>query len=368
MTRLNVLISLIAVLVLFLGLRWLFSERTITVDFQDAPLSRVIAAIEKQGKIRISTNVDPETPVTLQVQRAPVIETLEILSTRLDGSWRLAIVMAPDRTKMREGVALASQGRRESEGWRSFYYPTWGMGMGSTSEDPREFVWKVEAMEEKNLESYVDQGSQKLPVQFSLPEDWNPTVSKPPGSGRADRASRNLVKQAGGVSQEVFVLTGGGNWGERMQAGGEEGNTPRQRPEGAPPPEGGWRGPGSGEGGSGNAGSARGPEGQANPEWMAERNEMILTSLPPEEQKAVREVADAMRALREEMQDMTPEARREAFTQLAERPEIQEMREEAMSRRDARRTPEQREQRYRRTVERKLEAREEQGRPLKAKP
>jgi len=363
MTPLKVLISLATVLVLFLGLRWFFSEPTITVDFRDAPLSRVIAAIEKQGKIRISTNVDPDTPVTLQLKRAPVIETMEILSTRLDGSWRLAIVLAPDRAKLREGVALASQGRRGAEGWMSFFHPTWGLGMGSTYEDPRKFVWKVESMEENDLVSYVDQGSQKLPVQFSLPQDWNPAVSKAPATGRAERASQNLVKQAGGVSAEVFVLTGGGNWGERGQAGGEAGNTPRQRPEGGgTPPEGGWRGAGGGEG------RPSSPERQANPEWMAERNEMILTSLPPEEQKAVREVADAMRAMREEMRDMDQEARREAFTQFAERPQIQEMREEAMARRDARRTPEQREQRYRRTVQRKLEAREAEGRPLKAKP
>jgi hypothetical protein len=346
-------------LVLFFGVRWFLAEPTITVNFENAPLSKVLAAFSRQGKINLETNFDPNTPVTLQVTRSPVLEAIDLLAVRLDGSWRLGYIMAPDKQAVREGRSLL--GSRTPTGWTSFYFPTFGTDWASTPPDPRQINWKVEPAPDGLLSSYLDQGSQKLPVQFLVPEGWNPSLAAPPSSGSASATTRQLARSTRAELGEVFFISSQGGWG-----GGGEGNRgegSRQgggdRP-GVPPPT---NAPGTA--------TARPPgtppdRRTRNENWQFERAEAMLAALPQEQRTEALSFLEEMRQLREQTRDLPEEQRREAWSEFMQRPEVQERREEAMAARDAKRTPEQREARYRRTAENRLEARAEQGRPLQA--
>lgn len=349
-----------AVLVLFFAIRWLLAEPTITVDFQDAPLSKVLSAFEKQGKIKIQTQIDPSTPVTLSIRRSPVIDAIDLLAVRLDGDWRMAWVLGPNTQTVREGRALV--GQRNPEGWKSFHMPAFGMDWGGVP-DPRKMQWKVEAAPDGTLAAYLDQGSQKLPVEFLAPGDWNPVLGGPPASGSPGQVARQLAKATGGQTADVFVLSRGGPGG----GFGGGGDGPRRREDadaGAP----GGAAPRATTNTPGNA--ARPPRERAprNEAWQMERAQAMIESLPSEERKEALGVLEEMRELREQMQGLPEEKRRELWGEYMQRPEVQARREEAQAARDAKRTPEQREARYRRISERRIEARMEAGDPLKAKP
>jgi hypothetical protein len=105
-----------------------------------------------------------------------------------------------------------------------------------------------------------------------------------------------------------------------------------------------------------------------NQQWLDERNDRIIAALPPEEQSAAREAEKLFREFRESTRDLSPEDRRAVASNFFSRPEVQQQMEEISANRDAKRTPEQREARYRRVVDRKLQAREAEGRPLTARP
>ncbi len=340
------LLFVVAGLLLFVVVRWWISEPTISVDFSDAPLAKVITAFEKQGKIRLTTNIDPETPVTIRTRRTPVVDALDLLAARLDGDWRAVYILGPDSQKIREGKAMVALSGREMEGWRSYRLPTWGEMLLPRRVDPETLIWKVEPMEQQNLSAYLDQGSQKLPVQFLTPQDWDPSVTGAPREGSPFSVASALAKKAGGRADQVFLIA--------RQQRGRGGEGPGNQDNTGPPVP-------RGEGGMGQRPGI-------NQAWVAERTEAIIATLPPEEKKEASEAWSEMRALREKVGSLEPEARREAMEEFFSRPDVQDRMEEAMAVRDARRSPEQREARYRRSVNRKLEKRAAEGRPMVAKP
>jgi len=56
----------------------------VTVNVTDAPLSKVIRAIEWQGWVKIYTNLPPDTKVTMYVDHVPVAEAMETLAVNVD--------------------------------------------------------------------------------------------------------------------------------------------------------------------------------------------------------------------------------------------------------------------------------------------
>lgn len=355
----RIFLGILVLVVGYLAFRWWFAEPTITVNFQDAPLSKVLAAFERQGKIKLTTTLDLNTPVTLQVRRSPVIDAVDLLAVRLDGGWRVAWVLGPTPSSLNEG--LTAVGRRDVEGWRSFYFPAFGMDFGTVLPDPRAINWKVEPAGNGTLSEYLDQGSQKLPVEFLIPDDWNPSIARVPSSGNAAEVTRQLLTAAKGQGREVFVLTGGGGWGGGFGGGERRG---RREDPGSPLPE---RNPGSANPGS----PANRPPAFANDRnetWLMERAQSMAQALPPEQRQESLAFLEEIRQLREKTRDLPEDERRAVWEEFMQRPEVQERREEAMAARDAKRTPEQREARYRRIAERRLEARTEAGNPIKARP
>jgi hypothetical protein len=359
MNRAHWSILFLAAIVLFLGIRWLLAPPTVTLNFIDAPLDKVIAAIEKQARITIRTSMDPETLITMQIRRAPVMEALDLLAVRADANLRLGYVLGPDKQTVREGVELLVASRQQREGWKSFYFPTDQWVSTLEPPDPRSFRWNVEAMQPGSLADYLGQGSQKLPVQLFAPSEFVETIVPKPASGVAAKVLKSLLRPLKGESREVFVLTGG--WGGR---GNEQTTVDRPIPDGNRGRSGdaGWGGDWGGRSQSDS------PNNQPNPAWIEERTGQLIAALPPEDRDPARAQAEEFRSWREELAGLDGDARREAARVFFSRPEVQERIEENMAVRDAKRTPAQREARYRRTADRRIEAREAAGNPLVARP
>ncbi len=329
--RFVILVVVALVLASTIAWRWVAGWGLVTVNFVDAPLSKVVASIERQSRVKIATNADLETKVTLQAKSAPVFEVLDTLSVRLDGSMRLAYVLAPDKSQARAGVAAITASDR-AEGWKMFGSGFGGgmMPQGDAVPDLRRVVFKPTAMEDRSLHALLDQASQKTGVSFAAPEDWNPVVASLPKAGEASGVAKRLASVAKGQVQEVVLI--------RVRG-------PRNPNAEAPGPE-------RGEGGERNAGNRPRP----NPEWMAERMQAQIALLPKEEQQEARKDFDEMRAFWQQVRALPEEERRAKIEEMMERPEVQERMADRMAARDDKRSPEQRSQRYRRYFERKQQA------------
>ncbi|MEX1117560.1 MAG: hypothetical protein WEB60_02080 [Terrimicrobiaceae bacterium] len=312
--------------------RWVSGWGLITVNFVDAPLSKVIASLERQSRIPIATNADLETKVTLQAKSAPVFEVFDTLAVRLDGDMRLAYVFAPDKAQVRAGVA-AIAGSNRAEGWAVFSSGFGGgmMSQGDAVPDLRRVAFNPSVMEDRSLHALLDQASQKTGVTFAAPKEWNPVVASLPKPGEASGLAKRMASSAKGHVQEVVLL--------RVQ-GPRNPDSEEARSE---------RGPREG-------GQRAGNRPQGNPEWMAERFEAQIALLPKEEQQVARKDFDEMRAFWQQVRALPEEERRAKIEEMMERPEVQERMAERMAARDDKRSPEQRAQRYRRYVERKQQA------------
>ncbi len=311
--------------------RWVAGWGLVTVNFVDAPLSKVIASVERQSRLKIATNADMETKVTLQAKSAPVFEVLDTLSVRLDGNMRLAYVLAPDKTQARAGVAAISASER-AEGWKIFS-SGFGGGMlpqGDAVPDLRKVALKPSAVEDRSLHALLDQASQKTGIFFAAPESWNPVVGSLPKSGEASAFAKRLASSTKGQVQEVILI--------RVRG-------PRSQNPDEPRPERRWEG---------------GRNAENRSEWMAERMEAQIALLPKEEQQEARKDFDEMRAFWQEVRALPEDERRAKVEEMMSRPEIQDRMAERMAARDDKRSPEQRTQRYRRYFERKQQAQNSQ--------
>ena len=334
-----------AVLTLLFGAWQLFrSDGLITLDFHEAPVSKVIASFERQGRIRLATNVPPETPVTIQVKRAPLMEALETLAVRLDGDWRVVYAGAPTKAQAQavvEGVATD----KRSDQWATAWFPAMGLLEDEAVVDPRTLTVKPEADAKNDLQSALRQIAMKSGIMTAVPQDWNPTAKMPAKSATAASLVKQLIQSSGGQFQESFLI---------IVRSGREWVADRGNP---PPPQGmpGERPPGDGRSRSGREGM--------NPEWLAQRTEAAIARLPTDQQQAARTDYDTMKKFWEEVRALPEDQRRPKIAEFMSRPDIQEKMEQRMAARDARRSPEQRERRMKNYIERKKQIK---GAPPKA--
>lgn len=343
-----------AVVVALLAVWRLWPDGTISVDFTDAPLSRVIASIERQGRVDIVTNVPPETPVSLQMRRAPLLEVLETLAVRIDAELRPGLVAGPTAQLAKEATARFEQSGRPQE---LAVAGAWGGGGAFAPDipiDPRRLEVAFEPAEKNTVQSALQQISVKSGLLTAVPSDWNPEITRLPKSGTAAELARAVTGSAGGKSHEVMLLV--------TRGGGRDGEDRGQRPAGqggtAGPESGRWAGGGGlrepGAGGPGN-------RPNVNPAWMEARAQATIAQLPPEERARAQAEFDEVRTFMRSIADLPPDERRAKAEEFFNRPEIQDRMAERQEARDARRTPEQREQRMQRYVERKKQMKAAQG-------
>lgn len=343
--RILVLAGVALLLCATLVWRWMSGWGLVTVDFTDAPLAKVIRSIERQGGVKIATNADLTTPVTILLNRAPVFEAIDTLAARIDGDARLAFIAAPTKKQITE-VLAAFTGGTNPGGWSVFSAGFGGgfggFGSGESEIDPRRIEWTVSEAADKNLQTLLQQGAQKTGALFATPEAWNPLVNRLPSAGTTGQVAGGLVKAARGHMRELFLITVRPPRPEGERAAGERG--PDR-----------WEGRTVLSPGRGNR--------NANPEWMAERIQAQIAQLPADERAEAQKQFDEMRNFWQSVRALPEEERRAKWEELMNNPEVQARMEERMAARDARRSPQQREQRMRRYVDRKQQAKQAAANP-----
>jgi hypothetical protein len=333
------LLVLTAFLMCVLGWKWVSQRGLVTLNYANAPLSQVVRSIERQGLVEIRTNAEPTTPVTIRLVRAPVVEAIETLAVRVDGDARLAYIAAQTGGQIREALAAFGAGANPG-GWAVFSSGfARRLVFGDTSTlDPRRIEWKVSEGADRTLQALLDQGAQKTGALFAVPIDWNPTLSSLPPSGRVGKVTADLLRTAKGKVREIFLLT----------VNRRDDGPRRAEPDGRP---------------GRTVFSGRRAERQENAEWTAERVQAQIALLPEETQADARKNVEAARAFWESIRGLPEEERLAKIQEHMNLPEVQLRMEERSAVRDAMRTPEQREQRYRNYIQRKEQVK---GRPTRS--
>ena len=311
--------------------RWWSERDLITLRFSNAPLSTVIKSIERQGRVEIAANADPATLVTIRLTRAPVFEAIDTLALRIDASARLAYIAAPDREQIRDALRAFSSGANPGD-WMIFSAP-WGgrlMTDNISALDPRRMPWRITEAADGSLHTLLDQGAQKTGALFAVPFGWNPSLTRMPSSGKVGEVTAKLIQAANGTAKELFLLTVHSRPDDRERRAERE-ETPRGR----------------------TVFSAPRRLERANPEWVAERAQSAIALLPTDQQEEARREFQEMRTFWESVRELPADERRAKIEEHLSRPDVQAQMEEQAAARDARRTPEQREQRYRNYIRRK---------------
>ena len=96
--------------------RWMSGRGLVTINATNVPIFKVIKSIESQGGVKIVTNADPATPVTLYLKRVPVYEAMDTLAIRADGDVRLAYIAAPDKKQIADVLTAFASGANPG-GW-----------------------------------------------------------------------------------------------------------------------------------------------------------------------------------------------------------------------------------------------------------
>ncbi len=343
--RLLVLASTAALLFVVAVWRVIAGWGLVTVHVREVPLPKVIASIERQGGIVIQTSADPAINVSMDVDKVTPVEAVATLAERIEGNWRLVYLLAATPSAITPAIEAMKGGERRPQDWKTFSAGGRGGFMGGESEfvpDPRMTKWNVTAMADKKLQSLLDQFSQKTGVSALVPEAWNPDLKKLPKSGKAGSAIPDLAKLAGGTSKELFFI----NKSNRPQDG--------ERAAGGGPPSGDFGGEGGGApAGRRNNADPANPRPEPNPEWAKERFEAQIALLPKSEQAAARADQEAIQKTFEEVRKLPADQRQARMEQIMNDPAAQDRMAAAQERRDSKRSPEQRANRYRAYVERK---------------
>jgi len=325
--RKTILLATAGALLVLAAVCYFWPDGLITLDFKNAPVTKVIASIERQGHVRIGTNVPPETPVTIHMEKVHLMDALETLSVRVEGELRVVFAGATTKAQAAAAVEELASGKR-SDQWAVAWFPSMGMLAGDTPPDPRFLAVKPEAGEKNDLQSALLQVAMKSGVMTAVPRDWNPDAKMPKNTATAASIVRQLINSSGGHVQESFLI---------VARGGRDGG-----PGG--PPDGGDR--------AGQAGGPRGREGM-NPEWLAQRAEAAIAQLPPDERAAAKADFDSMRKSWEEIRALPEDQRRAKMQEMMNRPDVQDKMADRQAARDARQSPQQREQRMRNYIAQK---------------
>ena len=310
-----------------LAWRWWIERGLVTLAFTNTPLSTVIKSIERQGRVEIVTNADPAALVTIRLNRAPLFEAIDTLALRIDANAKLAYIAAPTSEQIRAALRAFSSGANPGD-WMVFSAQLGGRFIvGNLSAvDPRRMEWRIAETTDRNLHTLLDQGAQKTGALFAVPVAWNPLLAKLPAAGVVSKVTAKLIRTAKGTAKELFLLTVNSRDDGQRRRVEAPGRTLFSPPPRTQPP---------------------------NPEWTAERAQAVIALLPPDQQDEVRGEYNKMRAFWESIRQLPEPERRAKIEEHLSRPDVEAHMEEQAAARDARRTPEQREQRYRNYIRRK---------------
>lgn len=334
--RLQVLAAAAGLAVAVWGIWWFLArDISISANFKNERLDKVIAFLEKKTGLQIKTNLDPAMPVTLFLQDAGVGDALDTLAVSVDGRCTLYAVMASTQSEVKgyiNGLVISSP----VPDWTVYRVPVPGLALAADVAllpDPRSQKLAVpEAWPQGGLQTHLKALAESSDVTWAAPASWDPALKYNPGQVRVDDAFSKLVGSAKGKGQMFVFLRSGFRGGD------------------GPPAAGG----GGGEGGAG--GEGRRMREMPDPAVITRRVEQQIAALPPSEQAAARAEWDKERAFWEEVRQLSPEQRRARMQERMDDPALQEKVENAQANRDAKTPPEKRRDRYRNYLNRKAQA------------
>jgi hypothetical protein len=291
----------------------------ITIHAKQEPLAKVIASMQRQGHAKIETDIPLDTPVTMDVVKAPLPDALETLAVCTDARWRLLYFVAGDKATLKTGEATWFGGQRP-DGWRMVSFPMGNMiplDDDPPPMDPRQDVWQPKTAAPAPVQTFFAEAAQLTNAGFAFPADWNPTVTSTPPSGVVDHVVPKLIKAASGHEDELFFVS---------------------------------------KGHRGNRGDFAGGDFHFNPDMFAEKIQAEINRLPPEEKSEAQANFDTEKAFRDSLKDLSDEQRRAAWMQHMQDPQVQQAIANRMDSRDARMGHDQRMQHWSNYVNRKLAA------------
>ena len=345
MNRHRLLLSATALLVIGAVVHHIWANwGLITIHAQTEPLAQVIREIEKQGHITLKTDLDPATPVRMNVDKVVVSEALETLAAVTDARWRLAFIVAGDKAAIGTVVASLTAGQRPA-GWKTAFVPSPPVADEPLiPPDPRLAVWNVTAPAEPKVQAYLEAAARQVSAMFLYPESWNPDVTSAPKTGPVTKVVPHLASAAHGQAEAIFLLQKGGGGRPDFAASG--------------PPEAGGGPPDAGGSAARMAGGGRG----FDPAAMEERAKAEIAKLPAAQRPAAEAELAERKAFFMSLKDLTPEQLRAKFEERMSDPSRQEKMEARMSAQDARRSPAQRLERSHNYVNQKAEIKSGGGR------
>ena len=309
----------------------------ITVNVTDAPLPTVLRSIEKQGGILLRTNLEADKTVSMHVEKVPLSYALEVLANVADARLELGYFLAPAKPPI-DALLTALAAGEKSEGWQRFHVPlpSGMIGGDEGTSDPRIERWEVKAAPEATLQAYLEQAAKNVSARLEVPTDWNPPVSSAPKSGEIQDVMPRLAKAAGGAVEQVFFLNG-----RRRDA------TPPTAGDGPPEPIRRMLGMAA-------AGAVQ--DEAAMEKMMRAMGDMMqarINQMPEDKRAKAQAEFDEGKKFFESMKDLTPEQRRAKMEEKMQDPATQEKMFSGMAKRDAMKTPQQRNERFREYVSKK---------------
>jgi hypothetical protein len=230
----------------------------ITVRVHDVPLAQVIKSIERQGWVTLYTNIDPATPISMDVIKVPLPEAMETLAVNIppDNSgaggapaggngevgrpgrggprgfggaqWKLGFFAAPTSAQVKQEIYNFQSGAAPDDNTKIYSYPTSLQMLATDSEmpvaDPRLQVWPglpaappapanpdgqphAPPAPPATVQDYLDVLAQSADIWIMSPASWNPAVSGAPADGSSIiGAVKSMVGRGHGAVTQAIVL------------------------------------------------------------------------------------------------------------------------------------------------------------------
>ena len=281
----GVALLLLAILII----RWIHGWGLVTIHVKDAPISKVIASISRQGHVRVESSLDPMQLVSMDVDKVLPAEAVDTLAIRANASWRLVYLVAPTN-KILESSLRTFRGAGRIQDWATLFDPSSPLynPMNGTL-DPGTLDWTPEGPD-LNLSKLLDEAAQKSGVMITLPKDWTPIVRKLPKTGPVGKVIPSLVGSVRGKVASFFFLE------ERRGRANMDSETPSPSTEG-------WD-------------QQAGSRATVKSEWMEQRMLAQIKHLPTEEQAEARKEFEEITAMTDGLKALSAEQRRAKMREL----------------------------------------------------
>lgn len=322
--RLFLLSGIAVVLAVVVVSRWISGWGLVTIHVKDAPVGKVISSIARQAHVRVESSLDPSKVVSMDVDKVPLAEALEVLAIRLDASWRAVFLTAPGKPDL-EAAILQLRESGKISGWVTAYYPDRWMGVPAEEQamNPVSLEWKAEGPE-LELTKLLDEAAQKTGVMTSLPKEWNPPVRKLPKPAAVGAVIGDLAGSVRGKVAAIYLVTAR----ERGGRGDQPGPSTETQADAT-------------------------PRATPRPEWIGQRQEARIRKLPPAKRAEAKKEMDEAKSFFASLKDLPPEERRAKIQERMRDPALAEKMDERRLLRDSMMTAQQRIQRATSYISRK---------------